>query len=350
MARALRVVVDGGWYHVTARGNRRADLFLNDEDRKRFLGLLSEIPERFGVEVHAFVLMNNHYHLLVRTPRGNLSDAIRWLNVSYSVWFNWTHRQVGHLFQGRFKAFVIEEDAGLSEVARYVHLNPVRVQGLGLGKTERRRAAVTGCEDPGAERVARRLRVLNEWRWSSWRIYAGAEPVPKWMELRTIRGACGGRTASEQRRALRLYTEEPLRQGRWESPWDRLVGGLVLGSEGFARKVLKSGRLNREQQTPARRLERSGRPSIESVIQAAERILGQPWNRLLTAHGDWGRDGVLFVATRYGRFRIQELLKEVPGLRYSAAALAIQRFGRAATSDRERSKFVERLRLEMDQM
>jgi len=93
MARPLRILIAGGWYHVVSRGNRRADLFLDDADRRRFLGRLAELPERFGVELHAFVLMDNHYHLLLRTPEPNLSHAIRWLNVSYSTCFNGVHRQ-----------------------------------------------------------------------------------------------------------------------------------------------------------------------------------------------------------------------------------------------------------------
>src|SRR6267378_53201 len=84
MARPLRILLAGGWYHVSSRGNRREALFVNDADRRRFLGLVAQLPERFGLEVHAFVLMDNHYHLLVRTPQPNLSHAMRWVNVSLS--------------------------------------------------------------------------------------------------------------------------------------------------------------------------------------------------------------------------------------------------------------------------
>ena len=109
MSRPLRILVAGGWYHVVNRGQRRERIFLNDEDRRRFLGLVAELPERFGVEVHAFVLMNNHYHLLLRTPDPNLSHAIRWLQVSHASRFNWAHRTVGHVFQGRFKAQILQD-------------------------------------------------------------------------------------------------------------------------------------------------------------------------------------------------------------------------------------------------
>jgi len=347
MARALRVVVVDGWYHVTARGNRGEPLFLNDEDRRGFLGLVSELPERFGLEVPAYVLMNNHYHLLVRTPQGNLSHAIRWLNVTYSVRFNGTHRQSGHVFQGRFKSLVIEDEAGVVEVARYLHLNPVRITGLGLGKEDQRRAKVVGCSDPGRELVERRLKSLGQWEWSSWRVYSGAEPVPPWLETRTIRGGCGGRTRVEQRRALRKFTESPVRQGALECPWDRLRGGLVLGSEEFAQRVLKQLRGNRGEHTAVRRLEREGRPAWSALVAAAEAELGRPWKTMLETHGDWGRDGTMLVAVRYGRRRLVEVVREIPGLQYAAAAQAVKRFAAALEGNREKSRFVARLRVKL---
>ena len=103
MARPLRIDLAGAWYHVMNRGHRGGTLFLEDTDRRRFMGAVAELAERFGLEVHAFVLMDNHYHLLVRTRETNLSQAIRWLNVSYAIKFNWAHRWRGTVFQGRFK-------------------------------------------------------------------------------------------------------------------------------------------------------------------------------------------------------------------------------------------------------
>jgi putative transposase len=116
-----------GRYHATARGNERKALFRGEADRFHFLALLGELPERFGVKVHAYVLMDNHFHLLLETPEANLSRAMQWLLVGYSVWFNRRHDRAGHLFQGRFHAVIVEDDRGWQEVARYVHLNPVRI-------------------------------------------------------------------------------------------------------------------------------------------------------------------------------------------------------------------------------
>jgi putative transposase len=98
MARPLRIERPGGRYHITARGNERKDIFRDDPDRFHFLELLAELSPRFGCRVHAYVLMDNHFHLLLETPEANLSRAMQWLQVSYSIWFNRRHRQAGYLF------------------------------------------------------------------------------------------------------------------------------------------------------------------------------------------------------------------------------------------------------------
>jgi REP element-mobilizing transposase RayT len=161
MARPSRILVAGGWYQVTRRGNRREAIYRTDADRRRFLGLVAELPERFGLEVHAFVLMDHHDHLGARTPEPNLSEAMRWLHVSYSRRFNWAHRQCGHVFQGRYQAIVLEDQRGVIEVARDVHLNPVRVGRLGLGKAQQRQSRAVGGVDPGTELVRQRFKELN---------------------------------------------------------------------------------------------------------------------------------------------------------------------------------------------
>jgi putative transposase len=132
MAPPLRIERPGGRYHLTARGNERKRIFRDDSDRFHFLELLSEMTQRFGTKPHAYVLMDNHFHLLLETPEVNLSRAMQWLLVGYSIWFNRRHARAGHLFQGRFKGIIVEDDAGWQKVARYVHLNPVRVAGLQL--------------------------------------------------------------------------------------------------------------------------------------------------------------------------------------------------------------------------
>ncbi len=140
MARPLRNTFPGACYHVTARGDERRVIYRDDTDRKRFVELFAEWSDRFSLCLHGYVLMPNHYHLIVETGASSLSTAMQWFNVSYTVWFNRRHRRVGHLFQGRFKAIIVEIEQWRVALSRYVHLNPVRVSALGLGKSQRAHA------------------------------------------------------------------------------------------------------------------------------------------------------------------------------------------------------------------
>ncbi|MBL9173481.1 MAG: transposase [Verrucomicrobiales bacterium] len=343
MARSLRVNVAGGWYHVVSRGNGGERIYGNDTDRRRFLGLVSELPGRFSVEIHAFVLMDNHYHLLLRCREANLSDAIRWLQVSYAGRFNWAHRRRGHLFQGRFKSVLLLEERALGEVGRYIHLNPVRVGGLGLSKQDQRRSRVLGCEDPGEELVTRRVSLLREYPWSSWRMYVGSEPSSAWLCRERLQGGCGGRSLREQRRALREYTEAPIRQGHLESPWERLVGGLILGEVVEAQRVLKQVRSNLREQTPARRVVRSARPEWKTMIQALEEVTGRRWKEMAANYGDPGRDALLAVATRHLGWRLSEVVREIPGLSYNAAAQGVRRLWARAAREKETTAMISAL-------
>jgi REP element-mobilizing transposase RayT len=136
MARPLRVAVPGAWYHVIARGIERRAIFRDRAYYQKFEELLATLPERFGVRLHTYVLMPNHYHLQIETPRLNLSEAIRWLNISYAVWFNRKTRRNGPLMQGRFKAVVHDPSEAGWTIHEYIHLNPVRVKRFGASRLD----------------------------------------------------------------------------------------------------------------------------------------------------------------------------------------------------------------------
>ena len=131
MARPTRLDIDGGWYHAVNRGIERRVIFRGIAAYEHFIELLAKLPQRFGLRVHGYVLMPNHYHLQVETPRANLSRAMQWLNVSYSIWFNRKYQRVGPLFQGRFKAVLHDWSTHGLIINKYIHLNPVRVRKLG---------------------------------------------------------------------------------------------------------------------------------------------------------------------------------------------------------------------------
>jgi putative transposase len=210
MARPIRVEFPGAVYHVMARGNDRREIFRDDRDRRRFLETLTEAASQCGLSVHAYCLMPNHYHALVGTPRGNLSRAMGWVQATYTARFNARHRRRGHLFQGRFKAHLVEADEYGRWLVEYIHLNPVR---------PRRR---------GARIPRERAAELAHYEWSSHRDYAGLRRNPSpWLCRDWL--AYWGRTRraaqAEYRRTIERAFGHPVRD-----PWKQLRHGLVLGS------------------------------------------------------------------------------------------------------------------------
>ncbi|MBL9137558.1 MAG: transposase [Verrucomicrobiales bacterium] len=337
MARPLRVEFPGARHHVTARGNERRNIFRDDRDRRHFVELLAELPDRFGLRVVAWVLMDNHYHLLVETPEGPLSRPCQWLNVAYSVWFNRRHERSGHLFQGRFKSVVVDESKWL-EVARYIHLNPVRVAALGLGKQDRHRQSTAAARDPGATLVGKRLVCLRQYRWSSYRAYAGLVSMPAWIAADGLIRLSGGRTRTEALRALRVYHEEPLREGRLEPVWENLVAGAILGSTEFV------DRLKRSLRGVSKEISKAGaiaeRASWERIVAAVEAEHGGSWADFRDAYGDWGRDVALYVGRRQGRMTLRELGNRAGGLGVAATGQAVSRVGRAVRKGGETARRV----------
>jgi hypothetical protein len=247
------------------------------------------------------------------------------------------------VFQGRFKSVLILEESRLDEVGRYLHLNPVRIAGLGLSKEDQKRARVLGCDDPGRELVSRRLATLDGYPWSSWQVYSGSDPAVPWLLCERLLSGCGGRSLAQQRRALRAFTEAPIRQGVVESPWERLVGGVILGKEEESLRVLKEVGGDRREQTAARRGKAAARPEWEAMVKATEGILGKEWSEMILRHGDWGRDGLLAVATRHLGWRLGEVVEREPGVSYAAAAQGIRRFWKRAPNSPEMQAFVTTL-------
>lgn len=164
MARPLRIELSGGLYHVTSRGDRREAIYLSDDDRAAWLSVFGKVCRRFNWICHAWCQMTNHYHVVVETPEGNLSRGMRQLNGVYTQYVNRAHRRVGHVFQGRYKAILVEKDSYLLELARYVVLNPVR-------------AGV--------------VVEAGEWHWSSYRMMVGEAPWPEWLATGWLLGQFG---------------------------------------------------------------------------------------------------------------------------------------------------------------
>ena len=163
MSRPIRLEFPGASYHVTARGNERRAIFKDHADRAMFVTTLAEAVQGHGLAVQAWCLMGNHYHLLLDTPLGNLRRGMGWLQTTYTIRFNRRWRRSGHLFQGRYKAHLVDADAYAQELVRYVHLDPVRPA------------------DKTAAVPEERLETLCNYFWSSHRVYAGLEAAPPWL-------------------------------------------------------------------------------------------------------------------------------------------------------------------------
>lgn len=253
MARPIRVEFAGAVYHVMARGNERRATFRDDRDRQTFLETLAEMAQEFGVRVHAYCLMPNHYHLVVETPRGNLSRAVGWLQVTYTVRFNRRHRRSGHLFQGRFKAQLVEADTYAQWLVEYIHLNPVRPR----RKTER----------IAAERAAE----LDGYQWSSHRDYAGLRRnSPRWLALDWQR--YWGGTRREAIGGYRARIRGAFAAGAVASPWEELRSGLVLGSEELWQRArqLVAGKQGQQEAVWAHQVDLPARKAEVAKLLAAE--------------------------------------------------------------------------------
>lgn len=213
MSRPLRIEFPGAVYHVTSRGDRRESIFVDDEDRGALLAIVEQGLERFDAQMLAYCLMGNHYHFVMHTRSANLSLLMRHINGVYSQRYNRRHGLVGHLLQGRFKAILVDRDAYLLEVCRYVELNPVRA------------ALVAAPAD---------------WAWSSYRCHVGLAEGLNWLDTAGLHGYLLGRdaqTPADSRRAARLYAQW-VDAGRDARLWDDALNRQVyLGDDAFVERM-----------------------------------------------------------------------------------------------------------------
>jgi len=237
MARPLRIEYPGAVYHITTRGNAQNNIFRDDQDRENFLDILNETVKRHNWLCHAYCLMNNHYHLLIETPEANLSLGMRQINGVYTQRYNKRHKQVGHVFQGRYKAILVDKENYLLELCRYVVLNPVRA---GL------------------------VELPEHWQWGSYLPTAGFTEVPEFLTVDWILGMFGTNRQDAQR-----HYREFVRVGlSKKSPWDNLDGQVLLGSKNFVEQ-LKDLLQEKEGIKEIPRHQRfASRPTLEEIFAA----------------------------------------------------------------------------------
>ena len=284
MARPLRLEFAHGLYHVTSRGDGQEDIYREDADRELFLEVLSDTVDRFNWMIHAYCLMGNHYHLLIETPDGNLSKGMRQLNGVYTQRFNRKHQRVGHVFQGRYKAIIVQKDSYLLELARYIVLNPVR---------------------------AEMVRSARDWPWSSYRATADMAAPPVWLTMDIILAQFG------QKRGLAVAAYRSFVAAGRNQPtlWASLKNQIYLGTDAFVEKM-------------RRKIEAT--QDLSEVPAAQRRKLAKPLEYFAKKHAD--RNEAIAQAYASGGYGMKTIGDHF-GLHYSRVSriLAERRLAKGKT-------------------
>ena len=308
MARHVRIEYPGALYHVTARGNDRQTIFRTVEDRKHLLEVLTEALQRYEVHLFAYVLMGNHYHLVVQTEHPNLNRFMHYINTAYTVWMNRRNRRTGHLFEGPYKAIVMEEEGYLLSATGYVHLNPVRIRSM--------------KDKPIKERLMR----VKDYAWSSYRAYTMAmlkKAEPK-VSCDRVWGELGAGNKREGRRMYRDYIRGWLENEEMEkrkpkekrdetifNPFFEVRLGCFLGTDQFRDFIqgflMKDGELSQE---VVGHKEWGREKPIEELLRVAAKVRGVRWEDL--KQRSWNhveRDLAIYLSRESGEKGLKEIGK-----------------------------------------
>lgn len=268
MARPLRIQYPGAVYHVTCRGNERRAIFRDDEDRRTFLGLLTRSMNIYSIKLHAYVLMDNHFHLLVETPLGNLGEFMRHFNITYTARFNRRHKRCGNLYQGRYKSILVEKEAYLSALSRYIHLNPVKIKKLAKNTPQEQ------------------MEYLCQYAWSSLAGYLDHRKSEKMVDYQLVLADYGGETKkgrASYRRQIHadLTTNIAVKKD--------VIGQSILGGEDFIRWVHETIPGEKEwcEQPTAVEIRRYARK--DRILEVLERETGKDLEGLRKEKGDLRR-------------------------------------------------------------
>lgn len=308
MARPLRVEYPGAYYHVISRGNNQEKIYKNDRDKEKFLEYLEKAAERFSIIIHTYCLMSNHYHLLVETPEANLSLAMQWINVSYATYFNRKRGRYGHLFQGRFKAILIDADEYLKHLSRYIHLNPVR---------------------------AKMVSQPAEYQWSSYGAFIGENKALRFLETSWLMSNFG-RTKKEANRNYQDFVEK-VDVKALENPSKQVTGGFLLGDADFVNWVKETFLSERNDEKEIPQLKKlKPKVSLEKVVQAVTQEFNCSPERII-AKGrkkNKAREVALYIARDMSGMSCRDLGDYFGGV--SGALITIMHKRIAAESKRNR--------------
>lgn len=288
MARPLRIEYPSAFYHITARGNEQKNIFRDDKDRERFLAYLETAVGRYKAVIHVYCLMSNHYHLLMSTAEGNLSQIMRHINGGYTTRFNKRHNRFGHLFQGRYKAILVDADPYAGELSRYIHLNPVR---------------------------ADMVRQPEQYQWSSYAAYIGNTKTPRWLTTDWLLQYFGQKPAAAKK-AYTFFVNAAIGTDE-ENPLKEATSTLILGNTDFIDDIKKKYLSGKEKDRDIPALKELTKTSIEGIIKAAQEEF--------RAKPTLARKAAIHLSHRYSGRSLKEIGQEF-GIGESAVSLASSRF------------------------
>jgi putative transposase len=297
MARPLRIEYEGAFYHVTARGNERRKIFFSRKDYGKFKQYLADAREKYRFKLHAYVLMTNHYHLLIETTEKNLSRLMHYINSSYTTYTNVKRKRSGHLFQGRYKAIVIDKDSYLLELSRYLHLNPVRVNMAAKPEDYPYSSYVSYISDHGEALVTSStiLEMFNK-------------------------------KESEARKRYKSFVESAMGKEE-ESPMAKIYGAMILGSEGFIREILKKIEQDQlEKETVSHRKALCTPIGAEAVLSAVCRQYRISKEEINNSEHSGTRKMCMYLMKKQTVATTREIGELLGNMSYAAAAKMYQRF------------------------
>jgi putative transposase len=313
MARPLRIAFEGAFYHITARGNERRKIFLSHRDYEKFLSYLMDSLQKYGVILHVFVLMPNHYHLLIETPKPNLSSFMHCLNTAYTTYFNLKRGRSGHLFQGRYKSLVIDRDRYLLELSRYIHLNPVRA-----GIVER----------------------PEGYTYSSYRAYI--DPRQEVLIFRDLLWSMVARGRKDGPRYYREFVQTALGE-KLGNPLQKAYGGVILGGKKFIKEVLD--RLKdqdvQKKEVAHRRFLRGISPDMDEIVELVCNQFRVSREQVQGASPYKGY--AVYLARKHTPFSNREIGRYFGGISYSAVT-------KIGTRIRDRMRKDPKLREKMSEL
>jgi len=303
MARPLRIEYPGAFYHIIQRGIERKKIFAQDIDKEKFLSYLGLAHLAYNAIIHTYILMDNHYHIILETPRGNVSKIMHYLNTSYAAYFNARNRRVGPLYQGRFKAILVQQDEYLHHLSRYIHLNPIR---SGTVKSP------------------------EKYAWSSYRYFIASQQPPSWINIHFILSQFG----NTSRKAKRLYKQFVL-DGighKRDIIKENTIKGCILGNEEFLKTILHRIKHKEDPEIPSlKKLKCKDEPTLAYIKRIVEEKTGDE-KRL-------ARKLSLYLSRKHTSRKLNQIASFYGKITDAGVSQACKRIDKA----RERDKSLNRL-------